>query len=192
MEAQPVLAQRSRGLPLLLALVADVAVAAPRVDSAATTESADLDAVLVELADHLVPTSGPQERSALYLAVLASRTDERLIERVLGVGATRARELVEWLSQLSFVESSAAGLFPHDVMRVALRARLRQDRPEIRTALLDAAVAHYLDEMSASADPSSPIFVNRFYFVAHSLTSYAGLISDDSTITTEGVAQLSA
>lgn len=157
-------AQVSRGHPLLLALIADAVETAPPDEPSPMPESERLEEMLAELAEHLAPAAlSPEERAALDLVALAHRADERLIEEVLAVDAARAAELCDWLRRLSFVEVDPRGLFPHDVMRLALRASFQRREPKARVRLLDAAVRHHLNRIDDEGVPDPGALLDNFY-----------------------------
>jgi hypothetical protein len=123
----------THGYPLALSLVADV-VAHWGDDQTATVfepEAAPhMVQALLERFVHRVP--GPAHRAALEISAMVRLTSESLLTEALegmesiGVeGGLSAHELFQWLRGLSFMESNAFGLFPHDVAREALLADLR-------------------------------------------------------------------
>jgi hypothetical protein len=114
------------GHPLALALVAD-AVADHGPDAALAPEQA-VD-VVRELVDRFVRhVPSDDHRAALEVCAIAHATTEPLLRDVLPDAA--ARELLEWLCDLSFVELGPHGVFPHDLARDALDAELRWRDPD--------------------------------------------------------------
>jgi hypothetical protein len=111
------------GHPLALALAAAA-------DGAAGTEASWLpghgvvDTLLPRLIDN--PPSGAHRR-ALEICAHAYVTSESLLAALVG---EQADELFAWLRGQPFVESTAMGLFPHDVVRETLEADLRWRDPE--------------------------------------------------------------
>ncbi|MFK0252812.1 AAA family ATPase [Streptomyces sp. NPDC090445] len=69
----------------------------------------------------------PAHRSALEVCARAHLTSEELMRAVLGESAD---DLFDWLRAQPYVESTAAGLYPHDVVRDALESDLRWRDPE--------------------------------------------------------------
>jgi len=153
-EARGRAAEVSRGHPLLLALLADALGSSELTDLSETLFDRAIDEQLISLVDHLVPAGTRwEERATLFACALLRHTSEDLLARMVDVDAARARSLFEWLEQLSFVDADPIGAYPHDVMRGALRTALERREPDLRTSLLDAAVAHYLERIRSSGDP---------------------------------------
>jgi len=172
----------SRGQPLLLALIADALEASPQASLAALPESGQLDELLVELAEHLAPARpSADERAALYLSALARRTSEPLIEQVLGVDRAAAMRLFAWLQGLSFIEVGPDGAFPHDVMRLALRASLERRDSALRIRLLDAAVAYYLGLLDDRGPAAAIGLFDNFYL----FTSFMPRLFTDAVLAEE-------
>ncbi|WP_194814976.1 ATP-binding protein [Nocardia sp. XZ_19_385] len=112
------------GNPLALALAAVVAVkdGAPKGD---WRPSQDTIATLLRQLIGNTPSS--EHSRALEVCAHAYVTSESLLRAVFGV---RAAELFAWLRVQPFIESTGAGLFPHDVVREALEADLKWRDPE--------------------------------------------------------------
>src|SRR5438067_42129 len=114
----------THGHPLALSLVVDVY--AQRGDVPTRPEDApDVVRVLLEQLVQKVP--GPAHRSALEACALVRLTTEELLAEVLRI--PDAHDLFEWLRDLSFIDSSRLGIFPHDLARDALVADLRWRNP---------------------------------------------------------------
>lgn len=126
---------RTQGLPLALALAADVS-ARTLVDEL----DADVVRVLLDAFVRELPTA--RHREALSVCALARITDEALLHEVLGDGAS---SLYDWLRELSFVTHAKTGVFPHDLARdVLTRDLLQRDahrardlRRRLRTAIFE-------------------------------------------------------
>ncbi|MEU8866473.1 ATP-binding protein [Streptomyces umbrinus] len=121
------------GNPLALSLAAAVVV---RQDADGTARAADWAPgrdVIATLLPRLVgdPPS-PAHRTALEVCAQADVTSEALLRAMMG---ERAPELFAWLRTQPFIESTAAGLFPHDVVREVLAADLRWRDPDGFAAL---------------------------------------------------------
>jgi hypothetical protein len=119
----PVL-ELTHGHPLALSLLVDVL--HQRGDQARALgfdlgRAPDVLAVLLERFVAGVPSE--RHRRALEVCAHSRVTTEDLLRTALEVEDARA--LFEWLRGLSFVESSADGLFPHDLARDVLDADLR-------------------------------------------------------------------
>ncbi|MEV0219047.1 ATP-binding protein [Streptomyces sp. NPDC050704] len=116
------------GNPLALSLAAAVVV---QQDPDGTSRAADWSPgrdVIATLLPQLVgdPPS-PEHRTALEVCAQAVVTSEALLRAMLGDDAD---ELFAWLRAQPFIESTEAGLFPHDVVREVLAADLRWRDPE--------------------------------------------------------------
>ncbi|MDK1472919.1 ATP-binding protein [Streptomyces sp. 549] len=112
------------GNPLALSLAAAVAVR----EGAASADWAPTQDVVSTLLCQLVgDLPGPEHRRALEVCAHAHVTSEALLRSVLG---DRATDLFAWLRRQPFVESTHAGLCPHDAIREALGADLRWRDPD--------------------------------------------------------------
>jgi hypothetical protein len=125
----------THGHPLALALLADVL--AQRAETA-LTEAPDAVRALVQRFADDVPTA--RHREALEVAAHARTPTEDLLKAVLG--GDDAGELCAWLRERSFVERSADGLFPHDLVRDVLDVDLRWRAPETYLARHRAIRSH--------------------------------------------------
>ncbi|MFF0087066.1 ATP-binding protein [Streptomyces canus] len=121
------------GNPLALALAAAVAV---RQDADGTPQASDwspgrdvIATLLPQLVGH--PPS-PAHRTALEVCAQADVTSEALLRAMMGEDAS---ELFAWLRVQPFIEATAAGLFPHDVVREVLATDLRWRDPDGFAAL---------------------------------------------------------
>lgn len=132
----------THGHPLALSVVADIM--AQRPDKAfRPEESPDIIRPLMDLFVHQVP--GPAHRSALEVCALVYLTTESLLSELLGeAGAT---ELFEWLQQLSFIDESKDGLYPHDLAREAVYNGLRWRHPDWHAELRDRARKYYVKKI---------------------------------------------
>jgi hypothetical protein len=118
------LLELSHGHPLALSLLADVVARGGEVPGDPLTP--DLVGVLLQRFVDTIP-SGPQRR-ALEICALARVTTESLLRDALG--HERAHELFRGLLELSFIETSPDGVFPHDLARDVLDADLRWRDPD--------------------------------------------------------------
>lgn len=110
----------THGHPLALSLVADLFVQS---DTSTTFDpQTDPDVVRILLERFLRDVPTPRQREALRICALARTTTEALLKVFLN---TDAHDLFDWLRQLSFIEYSPHGLFPHDLARVVLNADFR-------------------------------------------------------------------
>ena len=98
-------------------------------------------------------------RRALEVCAHARVTTEPLLADA--VDAACARELFEWLASLSFVESAATGLFPHDLVRDAIDDELRWRHPdryrEVHVAVRSHLYGRARQAARGGADPTFDI-----------------------------------
>ncbi|MEV5595609.1 ATP-binding protein [Streptomyces sp. NPDC052496] len=127
----------TRGYPLALALVADVAALGG--EAAGPEPSPQVVRALLASLLEAVPT--PLHRTALEASSQVLSTTEPLLAALLDV--PDAGPYFDWLCGLSAVESGARGVHPHDLVRDALDAELRWRDPERRAALHRRASAYY-------------------------------------------------
>ncbi|WP_030023828.1 ATP-binding protein [Streptomyces monomycini] len=127
----------TRGHPLALALVADVAALGG--EAAGPEPSPQVVRALLASLLEVVPT--PLHRTALEASSQVLSTTEPLLAALLDV--PDARPYFDWLCGLSAVESGARGVHPHDLVRDALDAELRWRDPERRATLHHRASTYY-------------------------------------------------
>ncbi|MEV0281932.1 ATP-binding protein [Streptomyces sp. NPDC050610] len=127
----------TRGIPLALALVADLAAQGAAEPCPAGSPEA-VPALLAGLLD-AAPTA--PHRAALEAAAQVAVITEPLLAAVLE--AADARSCFEWLRGLSAMEYGPRGIRPHDLVRDALDAELHRRHPERRQALRRRAGAYY-------------------------------------------------
>ncbi|HSL28204.1 MAG TPA: hypothetical protein VK900_03305 [Anaerolineales bacterium] len=140
----------THGHPLALSLVAEVFSQRGQVGFR-PEESPDVVKTLMERFVQQVP--GPAHRAALEACALVRITTEALLGEMLAMPATGAASdgvhaLFEWLRSLSFIESSAEGIFPHDLARETLAAELRWRNPDWYVELHNRARKYYTDRLS--------------------------------------------
>jgi hypothetical protein len=128
----------THGHPLALSLVADVFVQRPGARFR-PAETPDVIKTLLEQFVQQVP--GPAHRTALESCALVRYMTETLLSHMATM--PEVHELFEWLRGLTFVESGALGLFPHDVAREALVADLRWRNPDWYAELHHRARNYY-------------------------------------------------
>ena len=136
----------THGHPLALSLIADLFSQRGKV-GVTPVESPDVVKTLLERFIQQVP--GPAHRAALEACALARVMTESLLDQMLdmrasGMGPSNgARELFDWLRGLSFIQSSAEGLFPHDLAREAIVADLHWRNPDWYGELHNRARSYY-------------------------------------------------
>jgi hypothetical protein len=114
-------------------------------------ESPDVVKTLMERFVQQVP--GPAHRTALEACALVRITTETLLGEMLGMptsgpASEGVHVLFEWLRELSFIESSAEGIFPHDLARETLAADLRWRNPAWYVDLHNRARTYYTNRLS--------------------------------------------
>jgi hypothetical protein len=133
----------THGHPLALSLVLDVY--AQRGDVPFKPEDAP-DVVRSLLAQLVQKVPGPAHRTALEACALVRLTTEELLAEMLSL--PDARDLFEWLRDLSFIEAGRQGIFPHDLAREALTADLRWRNPTWYNQLHQRARNFYARRLS--------------------------------------------
>ena len=139
----------TRGHPLALSLVAELYSQRGHV-GLHPEESPDVVKTLMERFVQQVP--GPAHRTALEACALVRVTTESLLGEMLGISASGTtsegvHSLFEWLRELSFIESSPEGLFPHDLARETLATDLRWRNPDWYVELHNRARKYYTDRL---------------------------------------------
>jgi hypothetical protein len=143
----------THGHPLALSLIADLFSQRGKVGFT-PEESPDVVKTLLERFIQQVP--GPAHRAALEACALARVMTESLLDQMLDMRATSsgpsagARELFDWLRSLSFIQSSAEGLFPHDLAREAIVADLHWRNPDWYGELHNRARSYYTANIEKS------------------------------------------
>ena len=144
----------THGHPLALSLITDMFSQRGKVGFT-PVESPDVVKTLLERFIQQVP--GPAHRAALEACALARVMTESLLDQMLDMRATSAgpsngaRELFDWLRGLSFIQSSAEGLFPHDLAREAIVADLHWRNPDWYSELHQRARAYYTANIEKSS-----------------------------------------
>jgi hypothetical protein len=143
----------THGHPLALSLVAEVFSQRGHI-GLHPEESPDVIKTLMERFVQQVP--GPAHRAALEACALVRVTTEALLGEMLampvsGAASEGIHTLFEWLRELSFVESSAEGIFPHDLARETLAADLRWRNPDWHVELHRRARKYYTDRLSQTS-----------------------------------------
>lgn len=136
----------THGHPLALSLVADVYHQRAG-QSFQPDASPDIVRALLERFIQKVP--GPAHRAALEACSLVRALTEGLLAAMLGT--PEAHDLFEWLRGLSFIESGADGLFPHDLARDTLGRDLRWRHPDWYAELHRRARQNYVSRLQHSS-----------------------------------------
>lgn len=143
----------THGHPLALSLVAEVFSQRGQVGFR-PEESPDVVKTLMERFVQQVP--GPAHRAALEACALVRVTTEALLGEMLdmpasGPASEGVHTLFEWLRDLSFMEASAEGIFPHDLARETLAADLRWRNPDWYVELHNRARKYYTNRLSQTS-----------------------------------------
>jgi hypothetical protein len=115
----------THGNPLALSIVADMFLQKKN-RHFDPLDSPDIMKTLLEQFVQEVPS--PAHKAALELCSLVYVTTEKLIEEVLG--AQLANELFNWLTTLTFIEKTPAGIYPHDLARDAIASEMHWRNPD--------------------------------------------------------------
>lgn len=137
--------QFTHGHPLALSLVADVFAQRPGINF---EPEAAPDVVKTLLEQFVQKVPGPAHRAALEACSLVRVLTESVLSEMLAM--PDAHDLFEWLRGLSFIESEAHGLFPHDLARETLWADLRWRNPDWYAELHRRARGYYLSHVQQS------------------------------------------
>jgi hypothetical protein len=105
-------------------------------------------ALLGRIVEH-APTG--RHRAALQVSAHAAATTEPLLRAALPAEAEEASELWEWLRDLTIMEKTQAGIFPHDVARDVLEADLRRRDPDTYADIHRRLRGYLVDQVKASA-----------------------------------------
>ena len=143
----------THGHPLALSLVAEV-FSQRRQVGFRPEESPDVVRTLMDRFIQQVP--GPAHRAALEACALVRVTTEALLGKMLamptaGPASEGVHTLFEWLRGLSFIESSAEGIFPHDLARETLATDLRWRNPDWYVELHNRARKYYTDRLNQTS-----------------------------------------
>ncbi len=140
----------THGHPLALSLVADVF--AQRPDVQFQPENVP-DVVQTLLAQFAQKVPGPAHRAALEACSMVRLTTVPLLTEMLALPSegTQANELFAWLHGLSFIESGAEGIFPHDLAREALSTDVHWRNPEWYAELHRRARHYYFTQVQQTS-----------------------------------------
>ena len=161
-EQQQSILNFTHGFPLALSLVADVF--AQRQDLRAFEPETQPDLIKMLLERFVQKVPGPAHRAALEACALVRVTTESLLSEMLG-NMAGTHELFEWLRELSFIETSAAGIFPHDLAREALVADLRWRNPDWYKELHRRARHYYSTRVSQTQGLDQQRLLYDFVFL---------------------------
>ncbi len=146
------------GHPLALSLVADAFEQNP--DYHFEPEAApDVTAALLRRFVDQIPDRA--HRHALYAIGLPPVTDEPLLASMLDTDDVYA--LFEWLRSRSFVENTARGVQPHELVRNVLAADLRWRNPDLFETLHRRAREHYAARLASPRAAHSRVLADYLF-----------------------------
>ncbi len=137
-DAQDHIIQFTHGFPLALSLFAETYTQSGRTDMRAESAPHIVSVLLERLMEGV---DDPVKREVLEICALVRMCSEALIANV--VNRPRAAELFAWLRGLSFVETTALGLMPHDLAREAIAHELQWRNPERYSELHHRTRSYY-------------------------------------------------
>jgi len=105
-------------------------------------------ALLGRIVEH-APTG--RHRAALQISAHAAASTEPLLRAALPAEVEEASELWEWLRDLTIMEETQVGIFPHDVARDVLEADLRRRDPDTYADIHRRLRGYLVDQVKASA-----------------------------------------
>lgn len=143
LEQHTALLHFTHGHPLALSLVADLL---SRQGEASFRPEDSPHVIKTLLGQFMEYTPDPSQRAALEACALVRVTTESLLRDMLVLEASQAGKvhaLFDWLREISFIEASPEGLFPHDLARQALATDLRWRNPDWYAELHRRARRHY-------------------------------------------------
>jgi hypothetical protein len=140
----------THGHPLAVALLVDVIAQQPALTGSrpGLPRAAYADVVTILLERFVGEVPDPVHRAALNVLGHARVTTEDLL-LVAGIGPEQIGECFAWLRSLSFVQTDAFGLRPHDLARTVLDDELRWRDRRGWTALRGRLREHYLARAAA-------------------------------------------
>ena len=155
---QPVI-EYTHGHPLALSLIAETFVRNPE---ASFNRELGADFIKALMDRFLRDAPGPRHRQALEASALVNHLTESLLAALLA--CDDASDLFEWLRRLSFMESGARGIFPHDLARDVISAELRWRNPDRYRLFHERARAYYNAHLQdAPPDEQSTILMDYIY-----------------------------
>lgn len=158
----PEILEFAEGFPLALAVAADAVASAG--DEGFTLER--LQEVQHRLGRMLCPAAvTSSQQLALDVCSLARTTTAELLDLVRRATplehGSDPTDAFDWLARQSFVESTAIGLRPHTLVRIALEARLRRERPRRHRVILQTMREAAVAELTSSA--TGPAMADLFF-----------------------------
>ncbi|MCX7860128.1 ATP-binding protein [Chloroflexus sp.] len=159
-EDHPAILRFTHGHPLALSLIAGLYEQQPGYHFAVDS-SHDIVTSLIERFQQQV--AGPTYRAALEVCALARVTTESLLAEILAL--PDAHDLFLWLCELSFMQRSPDGLFPHDTAREALIADLRWRNRQWYAELRQRACDHYVKLIHRKQDTEQQLALRNLIYL---------------------------
>lgn len=150
----------THGHPLALSLVADLIDQRPE-SQFHPTEAPNVIKVLVEKFVQKVP--GTAHRSALEACALVHSMTESLLKEILQL--PDVHEIFQWLRGLSFIESGARGVFPHDLARETLAADLQWRNPDWYGELHRRARTYYFRRLQQTSGEEQRRMLDNYIYL---------------------------
>lgn len=166
----------TRGHPLALSLLADVVKETG--EEFKPEESVDVIGALVERFIEAVPNESC--RAALEVCALARVTTEPLLRAA--VRNADAAELFAWLRSLSFVETGAYGLHPHDLARDAIALDLKWRNPDRFATIHKLVRAYYGDQLSRATGIAQQALLFDYIFLHRESPAVSAFFQFDAAI----------
>lgn len=127
-------------------------------------EGGEMPAVVRILLDRfLEKVAEPIHRETLEVCAMVRATTEALLAEV--VSEERAAELFQWLGELSFIETGASGLFPHDLAREAITSELRWRNPDRHAELHRRTRAYYSARLTRASEEAQQSLLFDYIFL---------------------------
>lgn len=150
----------SRGHPLALSLAADLY--HQRSESTLSPSSApDLMQTLVRR--FVGDVADPTCRAALEACALIRVTTETVLAAMLD--KQEARREFDWLCGLSFIDFSATGVYPHDLVREVLLFDLRWRSPDRYAFMRRRALQYYIGRLKTGPKQDSDAVLEDYLFL---------------------------
>lgn len=150
----------THGHPLALCLVADLFSQNPgKIFS--PDDSPNIVQTLLD--NFLLKSPSPAHKTALEICALTYITTESLLASVMEM--ENASELFEWLKNLSFIESTKLGLYPHDLARESLVTDLKWRNPDWFVHLYNKAWNYYLNKLETASGEEQRRFLFKLTYL---------------------------
>ena len=150
----------THGHPLALSLIAE---SFQQSHEAGFSGELSADSIKVLMDRFVMEAPGPEHRLALEASALVNNLTESLLAAL--IDTDDARNVFEWLRNLSFMESGARGIFPHDLARDVLNRELRWRNPEHHKLLHERARAFYNKGLEEGTPEGQRLILTDYIFL---------------------------